>query len=225
MKTLTTNSTPSPGGEGRGEGGIATPLSVFELITEYRRPIAAIIPERIPAQQLKHIYDLIQGDALNQPDLAKRWNVAIVLSSRDWAHAQLKRVLMLPPKGVRLSFASRNESGSLPVVSHGSAVANMSAAFKITRLVCSYFDVTPAQLESSDRRWSYVWPRWCAIVLIKQNTCMSTVKIGILFKRTHGSVINALESMAEYMEVERSSAEQFHTLESQVATLLKPEVV
>lgn len=80
-------------------------MNQFSLISEHGRPIAALIPHGLSPTQLRDIYSLLPPSSFNDPELATRWQCALVASPADWASAQKRRVPMLAPKQqLRLAF-------------------------------------------------------------------------------------------------------------------------
>lgn len=77
-----------------------------ELIPEFNSIAAAIIFNRIPVSQLRVIYAIIGSRSLNYHELASRWGVELVITTDDWARAQLRRRPMFRPKGHAIRFAS-----------------------------------------------------------------------------------------------------------------------
>jgi hypothetical protein len=78
----------------------------FELVLEYRRPAAAIIPSQISPDQRDTIYALLPSAAAMDIELARRWNVWAVLCTREWASEQKRRIPMFRPKTTtKLTFA------------------------------------------------------------------------------------------------------------------------
>jgi hypothetical protein len=79
-------------------------LTPVELLFEHRRVVAALSPKALSLAQLRVLYGMLPPEAFFQPDLAGRWEVAVVLAPPDWAAAQRARVPMLPPKGEKVCF-------------------------------------------------------------------------------------------------------------------------
>jgi len=79
-------------------------LNSFLLISEFGRPIAALCHHPVTNQQLTIITSLLPEHSYNRRDLCQRWNQEFVIAPEDWAKAQLRRVPMLPPKGIQLAF-------------------------------------------------------------------------------------------------------------------------
>lgn len=79
-------------------------MILFELITEHSRPVAALVPAGVTGRQLKSIYELLPPGSCLQTELQQRWKVANVLSTQEWAAAQLHRRPMLRPRGKKLAF-------------------------------------------------------------------------------------------------------------------------
>lgn len=81
-------------------------MPIFELITEDRlsRPVAVIIPVELPLSDFYFVNSLLPDAVVNQPKLAKRWQVHQVLSEPYWASKQLKRVPMTRPRGHALQI-------------------------------------------------------------------------------------------------------------------------
>lgn len=78
---------------------------MFELIIEFNQPIAAILPKPLTQQQLLILYALLPQGSILQRQLAARWGKHMVMAPNCWADEQFRRVPMLPPHGVKLSFA------------------------------------------------------------------------------------------------------------------------
>ena len=100
------------------------------------------------------------------------------------------------------------------------AVKNFSTSAAIIQLVCSHFGVTIAQLENHCRRWAIIWPRWCAIALIKRHTSYSTDQIAALFGMTHGTVLWAIKGVEDQRETDPAAGRELAALESQCQSLL-----
>lgn len=79
-------------------------MTIFELITEHGRPIAALFPDTLPILQLKTVYELLPPGACLNHALAARWELYAVACCPDWAAEQWRRVPMLKPKTLKLAF-------------------------------------------------------------------------------------------------------------------------
>lgn len=80
-------------------------MNQFSLIFECGRPIAALVPNRLKPAQVRTITRVLPAAATFDDALAKRWCVAHVLCSPDWASEQKRRVPMFPPQhSVKLCF-------------------------------------------------------------------------------------------------------------------------
>lgn len=79
-------------------------MGTFELIFEFGKPVAAIIPDRISAGELRTIYQILVPESYDQPTLAQRWDVTMVICPATWAREQLRRVPMFKPRGIRLQL-------------------------------------------------------------------------------------------------------------------------
>jgi hypothetical protein len=78
----------------------------FTLITELRRPVALLLDDFPAPLQLRSLFALLPDNAISLPDLAQRWQVPVVLGTRDWAKAQRNREPMLKPKGNLIALLS-----------------------------------------------------------------------------------------------------------------------
>ncbi len=80
-------------------------MNQLSLITECGKPVAAIIPERLSAQQLHTVFALLPAKAVQQGDLATRWNQTYVFATGEWASEQRRRVpVSIPKQTVKLAF-------------------------------------------------------------------------------------------------------------------------
>ena len=82
----------------------------FELIFEYDRAVAAILPQRLGASQLRTLYSLLPPNSCIQTELQNRWGVECVISTQDWAAEQLHRKPMFRKRGVRFQFSASGHS-------------------------------------------------------------------------------------------------------------------
>jgi hypothetical protein len=190
-------------------------MRTFELILEFNRPTAAIVCQPISSNELDTLYALLPPESLSQPGLSERWNARLVICPPDWAREQLRRVPMFKPKGIHFSFADDPAT-----VKSRESVSALDTAFKVIKAVQSHFCVQLEELEGPSRQWSIVWPRWCAIALVKQHTSMSFPKIGLIFNRSHGAIIHAVNSLNDHIQTSREAAAQFQQLQQTVAKLL-----
>jgi hypothetical protein len=188
-------------------------MATFDLILEYQRPVAAIIAERLPAEQLKVIYALLPPNSVDQPAIADRWNASLVLAPNDWASEQLRREPMFRPKGHAFSFASDSEPKSR-------ALTDLDAAFKIIHLVSERFQVSLKDLESKKRPWCIAWPRFFAMALIRDNTRLPLEKIGTLFNRDHSNVLHGVRAVADRIATDKADSALFSELQEQTAAAL-----
>jgi chromosomal replication initiator protein len=89
---------------------------------------------------------------------------------------------------------------------------DFSLACQIITIVCAHCDLNPSDLESKARPWRIVWPRWMAMFLIRQHTALTFERIGMLFNRDHGSVMNAMEGVKSCISVHRACKLQLNHL-------------
>jgi hypothetical protein len=56
----------------------------FELITLFNRPIAAIIPAKVPTDRLKNIYAILPDKAELSLELSRKWSAWAVLCAPEF---------------------------------------------------------------------------------------------------------------------------------------------
>ena len=76
------------------------------------------------------------------------------------------------------------------------STTEMQTVKLILDLICSYFHVTPKQLESPCRRRELVIPRHYAFHLIRRQTSLGVATIGLLFHRCPSTITYALKALA-----------------------------
>lgn len=81
-------------------------MHTFELITEHRKPVAALLRAPLADDvQLRHLFAILPDTARIAYTLSQRWQVKCVFADPDWAAAQLRQVPCVPPKQtVKLAF-------------------------------------------------------------------------------------------------------------------------
>jgi hypothetical protein len=90
------------------------------------------------------------------------------------------------------------------------------AAF-ILQTVCQEWHLEPADLESPDRPWRLVWPRWCAIFLIAKYTRMPHSVIGALLNRSIDQVRGIIHrSMPSQLDTDEHSRQKLFQLEAYI---------
>jgi hypothetical protein len=80
-------------------------MNQFSLVLEFGRPVAALVPTRLPAAQLVSLLRVMPPAVFDQPELATRWNLAHVFACPEWSRDQKRRVPMTAPKQtLKLAF-------------------------------------------------------------------------------------------------------------------------
>lgn len=90
----------------------------------------------------------------------------------------------------------------------------LSIAGQALQLVANHFQLTLRDLESHRRTWRLVWPRWCAIALIKRTTTLSKSDIALILGRDHGTICHALIMLDKQIETSLPHAREFTELEA-----------
>lgn len=72
--------------------------------------------------------------------------------------------------------------------------------------VCSFYNVTKTALLSRSRLEHIAWARQVAMFLVHQLTDLTSVRIGQLFARDHGTVLHALHRVRGRIETEPTNA-------------------
>jgi len=69
------------------------------------RDVKAVLCHRkMTTDQIRFLHRVTGDVMFESPELARRWNVSLVICVRGWSAEQLKRVPMLPPHGLKLAF-------------------------------------------------------------------------------------------------------------------------
>ncbi len=102
------------------------------------------------------------------------------------------------------------------------AVKDLSTVGAIVTLVTQHFDISVAALESHCREWRFVWPRWCAIGLVRYHTSFSLPQIGVLFDRDHSGVFVALRGLEREVQTSCVRGREYCALESQLTAAADP---
>lgn len=92
--------------------------------------------------------------------------------------------------------------------------------FCIKQLVADDFELPISALDSVVRTDRYVVPRHIAMVLSLRLTQLGSVRIGLAFRRDHGTVLNAKRSLAARLEQDAKLAERFAKLEATAKEVL-----
>ncbi len=94
--------------------------------------------------------------------------------------------------------------------------SELSAAAIILRSVCRHFEVSLAQLECPSRSFQFVWPRHCAMVLIRERVKLPLAQIGLLFRRDHGTVMCAIRRHAAIIETDPKLRSEWEELKKEI---------
>lgn len=83
----------------------------IEIVADSAGIKAIVLPRQLPREQLDLVWRLVGGAGRAtgfecRPEFNRRWKVWGVLCGDEWAREQLARAPMLPPKGLKLSFAA-----------------------------------------------------------------------------------------------------------------------
>lgn len=97
------------------------------------------------------------------------------------------------------------------------------AAAGIIEIVCERMNVTVAELESRRRPWRLVWPRFLAIYLIRRHTGMTTVRIGLIFKRCDSDITHACQAVEAELETSEPARALVAWFEGEILVRLKKE--
>ena len=81
-------------------------------------------------------------------------------------------------------------------------------------LVCEYFHVTTAQLESPSRERDIAWPRQIVMHLIRHHAHITNRHIGRLFSRCHATVIYSLRALNDRVQTNPADARELAHLDS-----------
>jgi len=94
----------------------------------------------------------------------------------------------------------------------------------IVNAVCQHFSVTTDELDSHSRALQIVWPRMLAMFLVRSHTDLSLQQIAVLFNRTHGAILNAVQAAQNELTTNPRAAKQLAALRARLSTINSPTI-
>jgi len=92
---------------------------------------------------------------------------------------------------------------------------------QIQNLVCRYFKVDPAELQSKSRKKIHSYPRSVYVYLCRQHTGMTVEEIGRSLNRNHSTILYASEVIAHKLKIDKKVKNQVEFLSQKLKDLEK----
>lgn len=93
----------------------------------------------------------------------------------------------------------------------------------ITEVVCEHYNLSRGAITCESREGRLVEARHIIFYLTKNITTAAVTKIGRLFRRNHGTVVNALKNVSNRMETERAFKDLVEALRAKCIKRLEQE--
>ena len=92
---------------------------------------------------------------------------------------------------------------------------------QIQNLVCRYFKVDPAEMQSKSRKKIHSYPRSVYVYLCRQHTGMTVEEIGRSLNRNHSTILYASEVIAHKLKIDKKVKNQVEFLSQKLKDLEK----